>query len=202
MPRKSRDERPGYHHVASRGNNKQTIFLTDDDRRMFMELLEMSATRWHWTILAYCLMRNHYHLVLRVEDELARGMRDLNGFYAVYFNHSHDRINHLFGKRYWNDFADTETHLKNAVRYVIQNPRRAGAAGPLWAHPWTSYRASIGEEFGPRRFDRNELLEFFGRDPVTAQTEFVAFCDEPAPAPREETRRYQVPVPRPRVRVT
>jgi putative transposase len=202
MSRKRRDERPGYHHVATRGNNKQTVFLTDDDRRMFMDLLEMSATRHRWTILAYCLMRNHYHLILRVEDELARGMRDLNGFYAVYFNHTHGRSNHLFGKRYWNEVTETETHLKNAVRYVVQNPQRAGAKGPLRTHPWTSYCASIGEEFGPRRFDRNELLELFGRDPVSAQAAFVAFCDEPAPPRREETRRCQVPVPRLRVRVT
>jgi hypothetical protein len=129
-------------------------------------------------------------------------MRDLNGFYAVYFNHAHDRINHLFGKRYWNEPTETEGHLKNAVRYVLQNPRRAGAKGPLRDHPWTSYLPSIGETFGPRRFDRNELLELFGRDPTRAQVEFVAFCDEPAPIRPDEPRRCQVALPKLRVRAT
>lgn len=202
MPRRARDERLGYHHVVTRGNNKQTTFLTNHDRVTFLGLLEMCATRHHWTIIAYCLMRNHYHLVLRIEEGLARGMRDLNGFYALYFNHEHGRINHLFGKRYWSEFTETEAHLKNAIRYVIQNPRRAGAKGALRDHPWTSYRASVGDEFGPRRFDRSELLELFGRDPATAQAAFVAFCDEPAPPRPLETRRYQVPAPRVRVRVT
>jgi putative transposase len=202
MARKPRDERPGYHHVVTRGNNKQTIFLTDEDRLTFLTMLEMEAIRHNWTILAYCLMRNHYHLVVRVHEELARGMRNLNGFYALYFNGRHSRINHLFGKRYWSEFTETDAHLKNAIRYVLQNPRRAGAMGPLADHPWTSYRASTGTEFGPVRFSRDELLELFGRDPAGAQAAFVAFCDEPAPTRLVEPRRYQVPRPTARVRVT
>jgi|SRR5581483_7068088 len=202
MPRKPRDERPGYHHVVTRGNNKQTIFLTDRDRLTFLAMLEMEAIRHDWTILAYCLMRNHYHLVVRIADELARGMRNLNGFYALYFNDAHGRINHLFGKRYWSEFTESDAHLKNAIRYVLQNPRRAGAKGTLAEHPWTSYRASTGHEFGPRGFSRQELLQLFGRDPVTAQAAFVAFCDEPAPQRQDETGRYQVPAPNLRVSLT
>jgi REP element-mobilizing transposase RayT len=202
MARKARDERPGYHHVVTRGNNKQTIFLTDHDRLTFMELLGMLATKFNWDILAYCLMRNHYHLVLRVHDSLARGMRDLNGFYAVYFNAEHGRINHLFGKRYWNEFTETDEHLKNAIRYVIQNPRRAGAHGPLSSHPWTSYRPSIGETFGPARFARDDVLGLFGPSPAVALRAFVSFCDEPAPSRPRETPRNQVPAPKLRVRVT
>jgi putative transposase len=202
MARKPRDERPGYHHVVTRGNNKQTIFLNNRDRLTFMLLLEMSAARNNWSILAYCLMRNHYHLVLNVRDELARGMRDLNGFYALYFNGTHKRINHLFGKRYWNEYTETEGHLKNAIRYVIQNPRRAGATGPLEDHPWTSYRASIGTEFGPKRFARDELLAMFGRDPSIARAEFMAFCEEPPPPRPLRPLRYQVPLPNLLARVT
>ena len=202
MARKPRDERPGYHHVATRGNNKQTIFLTDHDRVTFMALLEMMATKFNWDILAYCLMRNHYHLVLRVYDGLARGMRDLNGFYAVYFNAEHGRINHLFGKRYWNEFTETDEHLKNAIRYVIQNPRRAGASGPLSSHPWTSYLASVGDTFGPARFARDEVLGLFGSSPGAALRAFVSFCDEPAPPRPRGTSRNQVSRPKLRLRVT
>jgi REP-associated tyrosine transposase len=203
--RKPRDQRAGYHHVVTRGNNKQTIFLSDKDRWAFLVLLDRVATRCNWQLLTYCLMRNHYHLVLRVlDDALAKGMRDLNGIYALYFNSEHGRINHLFGRRYWSELTETEAHLKNAIRYVIQNPRRAGAAGPLETHPWTSYRASIGDTFGPARFARDELLGLFGSTPARAVPAFMAFCEEPAP-PRHDPAgrgRYQVPAPARAVRVT
>jgi putative transposase len=185
MARGPRDERPGYHHISTRGNNKQTLFLSNRDRDSFLALLELVAVRHQWRILTYCLMRNHYHLVLRITDGMAQGMRELNGVYAKYFNGEHGRINHLFGQRYWSEYTETEAHLKNAIRYAIQNPRRAGAKGPLESHPWTSYRSSIGMDFGLRAFARDELLALFGNAPRTSVPQFVAFCEEPAP-PRSE----------------
>ena len=121
---KPRDEEPGYHHVGARGNNKQRIFLNDRDRQLFLLMLDRIAKKHDWHILTYCLMRNHYHLVLRVGDAgMARGMCELNTGYAVAFNGEHGRINHLFGKRYWSERARSDEHLKNVVRYVLQNPR-------------------------------------------------------------------------------
>lgn len=199
MARGRRDERPGYHHISTRGNNKQTIFLGDGDRLSFLALLDLVAVRHQWRILTFCLMRNHYHLVLRVEDGLAQGMRELNGVYAKYFNGEHGRTNHLFGRRYWSECTETEAHLKNAIRYVVQNPRRAGANGPLESHSWTSYRASIGSDFGLGAFARDELLSLFGTSPATAVPAFMAFCEEPAP-PRDGG--CLAPVPTARVRVT
>jgi REP-associated tyrosine transposase len=205
MAYKPRDERPGYHHAVSRGNNKQTIFLSDADRWSFIALLDRVATRYDWDILTYCLMRNHYHLVLRIREAgLARGMCELNGIYALYFNGEHGRINHLFGRRYWSELTRTDEHLRNAIRYAVQNPRRAGAKGPLESHPWTSYRAALGYESGLRRFARDDLLELFGADPVRATRAFMAFCNEPAPARRDENGqvRRQPPTRILRVRVT
>jgi putative transposase len=201
---KLRDQRPGYHHVVSRGNNKQTIYLSDADRRAFMTILDWVARKYRWDILTYCLMRNHYHLVLKIaEASLGRGMCELNGVYALYFNGQHGRINHLFGRRYWSELTETEAHLKNAIRYVLQNPRRAGARGSLESHPWTSYRASIGQAFGPARFARDELLELFGPDPARAVPALVAFCEEPAPPRREDEYKGRQPLaPKLRVRVT
>lgn len=200
MARKPRDQRPGYHHVVSRGNNKQTIFLSDVDRVSFLALLDRVAERNDWDILTYCLMRNHYHLVLRIgSGGLAEGMRELNGVYALYFNSEHDRINHLFGRRYWSELTKSDEHLRNAVRYVIQNPRRAGAQGPLEMHPWTSYRATIGHGSILSRFARDEVLELFGREPANAVQAFAEFCEQPAP-PRPT--RGQAPIRKLRFAVT
>jgi len=179
---KPRDEEPGYHHVGARGNNKQRIFLNDRDRQLFLLMLDRIAKKHDWHILTYCLMRNHYHLVLRVGDAgMARGMCELNTGYAVAFNGEHGRINHLFGKRYWSERARSDEHLKNVVRYVLQNPRRAGAKGPLESYRWTSYRATVGSGFGLSRFARDELLSVFGKTPVRAIAAFAEFCDEPPP---------------------
>jgi REP element-mobilizing transposase RayT len=187
MAYKPRDERIGYHHVVARGNNKQRIFLTDEDRAYFLSRLDQVATKHGWEILAYCLMRNHYHLLVRIDDRgLARGMCELNGSYALHFNGEHGRINHLFGKRYWNEYLPGERRLLNVVRYIVQNPRRAGSDGPLEKHAWTSYRAAIGIAFAFARFARDELLRLFGSTPENALDEFRAFCEtlpggEPTP---------------------
>ena len=185
-----RDESPGYHHVVTRGNNKRVIFLDDRDRAFFLMTLNRVATKHGWEILAYALMRNHYHLVIRVgERGLSRGMCELNTSYAVNFNAEHGRINHLFGKRYWSTRLKGERRLLNAVRYVVQNPRRAGVTGPLRAHVWTSYRATIGLAFTIARFARDELLALVGRDPATAIRKFVEFCELPPLGDRQPQRQ-------------
>jgi REP element-mobilizing transposase RayT len=199
-----RDETAGYHHVGTRGNNKQPIYLTDQDRHLFLFHVDRLADKHGWKILGHALMRNHYHLVIRiVEGGLAQGMCELNTTYAHAFNIAHGRENHLFGRRYWSELATSDEHLKNVVRYVLQNPRRAGASGPLETHPWTSYRASLGLEFGLKHFARDELLALFGNDPLRAVAAFKEFCETPPPAvPCRDVARVSHPPPKPRVSVT
>ena len=177
-----RDESPGYHHVITRGNNKRTIYEADRDRWFFCLTVDRIAKKHGWTVLAYALMDNHYHLVISVGDRgLSGGMCELNTAYAVWFNQEHGRVNHLFGKRYWNRRLGTEASLFNAIRYVIQNPRRAGKPGPLESHVWTSYAATIGLSFAAIRLARDEVLAFFGRTPERAIQRFREVCAEPVP---------------------
>lgn len=177
MARLGRDESPGYHHVTTRGNNKREIFVEDRDREFFCLTVTRIARKYGWTVLAYCLMDNHYHLLLSVGDQgLSDGMKELNGGYATTFNATHGRINHLFGRRFWNRKIETHASLLNVVRYIVQNPRRAGGSKPLDAYPWTSYGASIGLTFAPIALARDELLAFFGSTPEYALEEFRMFC--------------------------
>ena len=191
-----RDESPGYHHVVARGNNKRQIFLDDRDHVVFLMMLERIAAKYGWRILAYCLMDNHYHLVVWVgEQGLSDGMCDLNGGYARTFNAEHGRINHLFGRRFWSDRIKTDASMLNRIRYVVQNPRRAGENGPLEASAWTSYAATIGLALSHIALAREEALGFFGRTPERAVEEFRMFCSATPLASRVSARhvRWQPP---------
>jgi putative transposase len=191
MAYKPRDESPGYHHVVTRGNNKRVIYLDDRDRWFFCITVERIATKYGWRLIAYCLMSNHYHLVIGVAERgLAEGMCELNTAYAMHFNAEHGRINHLFGKRYWNKRLRTDAAVMNAVRYAIRNPRRAGIPGELESHIWTSYAATIGLAFARIALARDELLALFGSTPERALAEFRAYCERPDP--EDEDRQGHV----------
>ena len=164
----------GYYHVGTRGNNKQPIFLVDDDRRKFLLLLERTARRYGWTIFAYCLMSNHYHLVLQLSDRgLSRGMCELNGGYALGFNDRHGRSNHLFGRRFWDRYIDTDASLDETCRYVVLNPIRSGLEPALGKWPWSSYRATIGAEHAPSFLAVGDLLRRFGATPEAARAAYI-----------------------------
>jgi len=172
-----RDESPGYHHVVTRGNNKRTIYIDDRDRAYFCLAVTRIARKYDWTVLAYCLMENHYHLLISVGDKgLAAGMCELNSGYAQMFNVWHGRVNHLFGKRYWNRRIKTDASLWNVVRYIVQNPRAAGAATTLEGYRWTSYAATIGLALADIELAQDEVLRFFGNVRTTAVEAFQTFC--------------------------
>jgi putative transposase len=186
-----RDESPGYHHVVTRGNNRRLIFEADRDREFFCLHVGRIAKKYGWTIVAYCLMDNHYHLVILVGDKgLSNGMCELNTGYAVHFNAWHGRINHLFGKRFWSRRLRSEGALFNAVRYVVRNHVAAGGSHKLEAYRWSSYAATIGLAFADMKLARDELLEHFGRTPEQAIARFVEFCATPIPRGHE---RWQPP---------
>ena len=180
MAYKHRVELPGYYHVTARGNNKRPIFLDDHDRHLFIALLNRVATRYGWTIFAFCLMRNHYHLVIRIDERgMSKGMCQLNGTYALLFNAKHERVNHLFGKRYWSDEIESDDHFRGACRYVVRNPVRAGLAQSPDAYVWSSYQATVGIALGRVRVAVDELLSRFGHNRAAAIAGFRQLCDAP-----------------------
>ena len=186
-----RDQSPGYHHVVTRGNNRQAIYLDDYDRAVFCLMVTRIAKKYDWQILAYCLMDNHYHLLITVgEKGLSDGMCELNGGYACTFNARHGRVNHLFGKRFWNRRIKTDASLWNVVRYIVQNPRRAGATKRLDDYRWTSYAATIGLAVADMTLARVDTLRFFGRVEEHAVKMFRAFC---LATPLEGPVRWQPP---------
>jgi len=148
MARPLRIEYPGaIYHITSRGNEKKAIFRDDQDRGALLSLLHRTNLRYHWLCHAYCLMDNHYHLVIETPDgNLSRGMRQLNGVYTQWFNTRHDRVGHLFQGRYKAIIIQKETHLLEVCRYVVLNPVRAHFTEKPDDWPWSSYQATLGKE--------------------------------------------------------
>jgi REP element-mobilizing transposase RayT len=178
---KRRIEVPGaYYHVVTRGNNRRHIAHVDDDHRLFLMIVQSVAAAYGWKIIAYVLMPNHYHLVIKLgasEKGLSRGMCFLNTAYATEYNQRYKRINHLFGKRYWSRMIEDDVQLIRTCRYILLNPVRAD----LRAHPgdwtWSSYNAMLGRAAGFRGFDPHVLLAQFGREPEAARQRFEEFIE-------------------------
>jgi len=127
MARPLRIEYPGaVYHVTSRGNEKKAVFKDEQDRENFLRTLQHVNKRYNWLCHAYCLMDNHYHLLIETPDgNLALGMRQLNGVYTQLFNNRRHRTGHLFQGRYKAILIQKDTHLLEVCRYVVLNPVRA-----------------------------------------------------------------------------
>ena len=133
------------YHITSRGNEKKAIFKDDQDRINFLHTLQHVNKRYHWICHAYCLMDNHYHLLIETPDgNLSLGMRQLNGVYTQLFNKHHQRTGHLFQGRYKSILIQKDSYLLEVCRYVVLNPVRAGMVARPEAWRWSSYRATVG----------------------------------------------------------
>ena len=129
------------YHVTSRGDGREAIFLADGDRRLFLEVLAGVWSRFNWTVHAYCLMTNHYHVLVETPDaNLSKGMRQLNGVYTQRFNRTYSRSGHVFQGRYKAILAQKEAYLLELARYVVLNPVRARMVRTTADWPWSSYR--------------------------------------------------------------
>ena len=137
MPRRARVVIPGVpHHVTQRGNNRQPVFDSPDDRRRYLELLGRHAERCGARLLAYCLMTNHVHLIAVPDREtsLAQALGRTHSEYALALNRAQGRSGHIWQNRYFS-CALSASHLWSAVRYVELNPVRAGLATAAWEWP-------------------------------------------------------------------
>jgi REP element-mobilizing transposase RayT len=174
MPRKHRPQFAGaVYHVGARGNNRRTIYTCDEDRELFLLFLGRIVWRLGWRLHAYCLMGNHYHLLVQTMNaNIAEGMQYLNGAYARVFNGRHRRKDHLFGRRYWHELVETDAHLVWLTRYIVRNPVRAGICPAAGDWPWSSFRATVGDVERPTFLAVAWVLAQFGDDRETAQARY------------------------------
>lgn len=128
------------YHVTSRGDGREDIYRSDEDRVAWLETLGQVCERFNWVCHAYCQMSNHYHLVIETpEANLSKGMRHLNGVYTQRFNRSHQRVGHVFQGRFKAILVEKDSYLLELARYVVLNPLRARMVRRLENWPWSSY---------------------------------------------------------------
>jgi REP element-mobilizing transposase RayT len=167
------------YHVTSRGNARRPIFKDDKDRGMLLNILEEVNDRYHWLCHAYCLMSNHYHLVIETPDgNLSKGMRHLNGVYTMRFNRHHGSVGHVFQGRYKAILVQKESHLLEVCRYVVLNPVRAKVVEIPERWRWSSYRATAGIEKAHLCLSTDWVLGQFGSKKRIAEKRYRGFVTD------------------------
>jgi REP element-mobilizing transposase RayT len=176
-PRSLIIEAGGIYHVASRGTRRTPIYLDDLDRRFFLRLLGDVASRHGWICHAYCLMNNHYHLLLTTpKANLSEGMYRLNRLHAVRFNERYDLTGHVFEGRFFGERIEGAAHLLELCRYIVLNPVRAHLQMHPGAWPWSSFRETTGRDSTKGICKSEWLLGQFSPNVTRARelyTEFV-----------------------------
>lgn len=176
MTRPLRIEYPGaLYHVTSRGDRRDRIYRDDTDHLVWLDILDKACSRHNFLVHSFCLMPNHYHLLLEtVDGNLSRGMRQLNGDYSQYFNRRHEVVGHLFQGRYKAILVQRKRYLLELSRYIVLNPVRAKLVGTPNDWRWSSHHNLIGAMDPPRWLMTTSLLAHFG---ATRNEALLAYAD-------------------------
>ena len=172
------------YHITARGDRREAIFEDDEDRQAFLRTLGQVVERFNWLCYAWCLMDNHYHLLIQTPDSnLSKGMRQLNGVFTQISNRRHKRVGHLFQGRFKAILVDSDAYLLELSRYIVLNPVRARMVKEPESWPWSSYRASMGLATSEAFLAVDGLLAQFAQRRSTAQTRYAQFVNEGLNAP-------------------
>jgi len=192
VSRPLRLEFPGaLYHVTSRGDRREAIYDDDEDRLLFYDVLDEVYQRYRWRLHAYCLMDNHYHLLVETPDaNLSQGMRHLNGVYTQRYNSKQRRVGHVFQGRYKAILVQKESYLLELSRYIVLNPVRARMVRAAKDWPWSSYRATTGKTDIPEWLYVDWLLSVYSKQRSEAVKCYKQFVVEGKgqPSPWEQLK--------------
>jgi putative transposase len=180
MSRPLRIEYAGaWYHVMNRGRRGEEIYTERNDYRLFIEILEESVKLSNVKIIAYCLMPNHYHLLLHTPDgNLSSCMRQINGIYAQRFNRLHKYDGQLFRGRYKCILVEVDNYLLELLRYIHKNPLRAGLSDDLNSYEWSSHKAYLSDAKKWEWLYKEFPLSLFGKDLKESRREYKNFMGE------------------------
>lgn len=180
MTRSLRIEYPGaLYHITSRGNKQDNIYLSDKDRFLFLKIFSEVCFRCNWICYSYCLMTNHYHLLIETPlGNLSKGMQLLNGIYTQKFNLTHSRVGHLFQGRFKGILVEKENYLLELSRYIVLNPVRAKMVSSPVDWVWSSYHSTIGLLEKPSWLSTDFVLSLFNENSAIAMEKYKQFVQE------------------------
>jgi len=167
------------YHVTSRGNERKAIYIQENDFELFLNILSDVCEKFNWAIHAYCLMTNHYHLLIETPDaNLSKGMRQLNGVFTQSINRKHQRVGHLFHGRFKAILVDKDAYLLELTRYIVLNPVRARMVDSPSEWLWSSFHHMVRREMSPPWLATDALLQLFSSNRKQAICEYKKFVDE------------------------
>jgi REP element-mobilizing transposase RayT len=167
------------YHITSRGNGREAIYFSDDDYELFLAVLGDVCERFNWVVHAYCLMTNHYHLLVETPDgNLSQGMRQLNGVFTQRINRRYRRVGHLFQGRYKAILVDRDGYLLELCRYIVLNPMRAHMVESLDDYRWSSWHCSTGRASPPAWLAIDNLLSQFAKRRAVAIRKYTEFVSQ------------------------
>jgi REP element-mobilizing transposase RayT len=177
MARPLRIEYSGaFYHVTSRGNERKAVYKSQRDREKFFSYLESATERYGAVVHVFCLMDNHYHLLIETPSgNLSQIMHHINGAYTTYFNTKRERSGHLFQGRYRAILIDVDEYAKELSRYIHLNPVRAGIAENPEEYRWSSCQYYTVKRKPPEWLKRDFILSYFGNEPKTAMKRYRDF---------------------------
>lgn len=183
MPTRLRVDLAGYHHVINRGVNRSVIFDHGDDKEMFLQIINKSATIHKVILHDYSIMDNHYHLLMETQKEnIATFMRIVNASYAQYYNKKYKRSGHLWQDRYKSRYITSEDYLYTLIRYIEYNPIKAGVSQKVGEYPFTLaslifsanvYYPCYSESLLLKEFDLQSLHEFLDSPLTQDELEYL-----------------------------
>ena len=149
------------YHITSRGDDRKKVFISKTDYQKFLEYIQKSKEKFKFYLYAYCLMGNHYHLLLETtQANISRVMQHINTSYTVYYNVKRKRCGHVFQGRYKSIVVEADSYLLELTRYIHLNPVRAKIAGSPEKYPWSSYHEYI-KKTNKGIVDKSQLKRYF-----------------------------------------
>jgi REP element-mobilizing transposase RayT len=176
MPRQQRDKsNTGYYHIMIQGHDRKDIFIDDQDKMYFIEILKTKKENNRYGLI----MDNHAHLLLQEREEgIASIMKRINVSYVFYFNKKYKKTGHLFQDRYRSEKIEDDSYLLMATRYIHKNPVKAGIVKKAEKYKWSSYKAYIEEDTVlAKAIDKELVLGIFSEDKNEAKEEFIKFTN-------------------------
>ena len=183
MPTRLRVDLAGFHHIVNRGVNRCDVFYSHHDKEMFLQIMNKNAIIHKIVVHDYCLMDNHYHLLIETQKEnLSTYMRILNANYAKYFNKKYKRSGHLWQDRYKSKYITSENYLYSLIRYIENNPLEASIVDAVGTYPYTlsslilntnAYYSCCNDSILIKEFDLKTLSEFLGEAMSDKELEYI-----------------------------